>query len=493
MPKQYIKSIYFPLANEAPAGGGKKQFGRVVAVAFNTTPEQESVYRLMRPLSSEEIREALGLTTYEDLEGRAAKLGTKPGAYIRDGFREQHDRLAQGKKPSAKFASVSARLKGFRKAQQDVAIVPELTPFRGMAPSIEDSPQRVTYILDTYAAGCRYVLDPFSGTGNIPIVAGQRGIASGYCEIEPVFRFFSDVKFDLLSRTEAARKEIAGELERRSRRLAQDVEDRKPSPWFAGALSEALDHDDDVASWLASARALIDDLSAEDPMLARAIATAVVSARARLERREKLSVGGLQAATGDEMRKLAEFTEQDELLQRPSFLCENARDLGALRHIGADAVVTSTPPVLFSDPPDRHVDHLVLGFTTRTSRARSRREDRSSPKIPKDLAKAIRKLRENTGEAVALRVMRTISGIDAAFEGVIRHLTPNATIVVDVESPEYIDVGSHVESLFAKHEFALAATEEFGRRRPTRQASGGITKHELLVFRRGRQRARRGS
>src|SRR5512140_2585384 len=103
MPKQYIKSIYFPLESEAPARGEKKQFGRVVAVAFNTTPEQESVYRLMRPLSSEEIREALKLTTFEDLERKARKQGTRPGAYIRDRFREQHDLLARGEKPSARF------------------------------------------------------------------------------------------------------------------------------------------------------------------------------------------------------------------------------------------------------------------------------------------------------------------------------------------------------------------------------------------------------
>lgn len=491
MPKQYIKSIYFPLENEKPARGRKRQFGRVVAVAFNTTPEQEAVSRLIRPLSSEEIREALELSSFEDLESKAAEQGTKPGAYIRDRFREQHERLARGQKPSRGFASVSARLKGFRKAQQESDVVQELTPFRGMAPSIEDSPARLNYILDTYASGCGYVLDPFSGTGNIPIVAGQRGVASGYCEIEPVFRFISEVKFDVLSRTEEARRILAGELERRSRRFAQEVEDREPASWFASALAQALDGDKDVATWLASARALIDDISGEDPMFGRAVATAVVSARARLERREKLSVGGLEAATGEEMRKLADFTRQQELVKRPTFLCENARDLPSLRKLEADTVITSTPPILFSEPPDHHVDHLFLGFTTRTSRPRAKREEKPSDKRMKELRRAIDKLRSGTSEAVALRVMRTISGIDAAFEGVIRHLTPAAAIVVEIASPGDIDLGSHLESLLEASGFAPLATEELSRRRPTRQAAAGVTRHELRVFRRGKVPARR--
>lgn len=508
MPKQYIKSIYFPLADEKPARGAKRKFGRVVAVAFNTTPENESVYRLMRPLSSEEIREALRVATFEELAKRAEGEGMKPGAWIRERFRREHDRMAAGLKPSQAFKPVSERLRGFREVQQDAALERELTPFRGMAPSIEDSPARVAYILDTYASGCRHVLDPFAGTGNIPIVAGQRGIASGYCEIDPVFRFLSEVKIDLLSRTDEARSRLRDDLGELSLRFAQAVEDREPALWFRNALAEALDGEEAAAGWLASARQLIDDTAGDSPLLARAAAAAVVSARARLERRENLTVGALEAATGEEMRKLAEFTGQEILKSRPAFLCENARELGALPEIGADAVITSTPPILLSDPPDRHLDHLFLGLTTRTSRPRVRREDdvartlmdsRSragflqseygDPRLLRahenEIRRTIAAVRQRSGEAVALRIARTVVDVELAIEGVTRQLAAAATFIVEIESPEDIDAPSHLGALLKAHGFDQVAAEEFGRRRPTRQqATAAITRSELRVYKR---------
>lgn len=521
--KQWIKSIYFPAAATSDPKTGKKIYGRVVAVAFN--PEQRTGWDRIQALTSEEIRQLLGADSFDAIESRAKQRGFEsPGPFIRDFFLNLTDRG------------------GLRKGAQRILEVSEARsreggrhPFRGVAPNIEDSPDQVRYVLESYAPDARRILDPFSGTGNVPVtVAQQEGREALYCEVSPLFRRLTELKVDILTRRQDARDELRRQL---ATLVARDVDLVRALP-ADPLLSAELETpslrrvgaplDDDVRSLAAQSRTLADDLIERTPLFGRCVEAAVATAVGRAARtaspegeaREELRERFWRYVRV-ELETLGRVLEQPPLRSRPEFVCDDVRDLEQLPFLGADAVITAPPPFVLSDPAPsaeawflrlpviasrrRNVAEellgardgelsreavLALGAKRRAASSAEGDWRDVAANLPelRTLVAKFRQLPESGPEVAALQ--RYLNLMGRAIVAMSRHMAPSATLVLKVSSAWVggaggveVDVAALLGS-FLRH-FGFDSSDEgelLGRRLTTR--SGKLITERLVVFQR---------
>lgn len=338
MAKQFYKSVYF---KDYPSEDCKS---KTVTVAFSE-PE-EPYYKKVKNLSNTEIRELIGIDSYEQLSF----------------FAKTEER------------SVNQVIKRFVKANiesyvpiksKDVTFVgSKEIPFQRWYPYIEGySPDFIKSLIKTYKIEeDDLIYEPFAGTGTTLFTADSFGISSVYSEVNPLLRFLIDTKVKILKSSKEKRNKLSKEVLNISNkiisRLSSFEEDNQLKINYKIVFKKSKYFEPNRLSQVLKLRNYIDILKLEDELLADTITIAVLSSLLPISNLKK--AGDVRFKTPKELikdftfledflpQKLKEIAEDIKNLDfklstNPELLISNAKDIGYLKNLSINAVITSPP------------------------------------------------------------------------------------------------------------------------------------------------------
>lgn len=511
---QTYKSVYF--ADYPP---GSDQQGSLT-IAFGE--DDRELYGAVRRLSSHELRQIIGHSTYASLRDAADSQGRAVNSYC---VRRLHEVAAEA---SGKYA---VQLKLFPR-KVSLAIDPIQATFRGgqceplheWYPLLQGySPKFVEEVIRQFAPDAERVLDPFSGLGTTPITVARMGKHGFYCELNPLFQFLTEVKLDALIIPSAERNRLAALLRETGERFEDLVSEAEADRALAGAYGETFGEsrffEPAVYDLVLRARTVVDAISCTEPLFGRLLCTAVVSAlvpasllirRGDLrfktaEERKKKDVAFIPCVQERVERIASDLARLEPLAERPVLVCEDARQLEKFAPLGFDAVVTS-PPYLngtnyyrntkielwflrclrsaeeLSALRRRAVTSGINNVTVHSARGRGPDGVRA---VVEDLEACAYDRR------IPHMVDAYFTDLAAVFHGLKAHLTPGARVMVDIGDSCYCGVHVPTDSLLVEllelHDLRLEH-ELTLRERMSR--NGLPLRQVLLVFQNARRRAR---
>lgn len=507
---QAFKSVYYP---DYPSDAHAK---RSITLAFGA--KDNEVFRVVKPLSSHEVRQMIGLSTWSALHDAAELQGVSVNRLCLRLLRQAVGREAE--------RSGQPLLPGFT-PQFSVVIDPVQSTFRGGAaeplhqwyPFLEAySPRFVERIIEEFAPSAASLLDPFAGLGTTPITAARMGRKGFYCELNPVLQLVTDVKVVALSAPDKMRWKWSTELLELARDfervIAAQCPDEPLISAYQGCFADSEFFDPDVFDQVVRARTLIDQMTCADPERAKLALVAVLGSlipASRLIRRGDVRFRTSQesqrarrpflASVADRLRLMAKDLLQLPILStRPELLCGDARRLDLLPPLKVDALLTS-PPYLNGTNYFRNTK-VELWFmrclleSDDLSRFRQQAvtagiNDVTVSKVPEiSLPKSIDEVTQRVqASAYDPRIPLMVRSYFADMRCILRaaqpHLSPAAPILIDIGDSAY--AGVHVPTprlladILAEDDYQLAR-EVTLRTRMSR--SGSKLSQVLLVFHR---------
>jgi DNA modification methylase len=451
---QQFKAVYFP--TEAVVGGS----GRTVTLAF--ARRDSRLFEAVRPLSSVEIRDLLGLGTWPLLQQAADLSGQSLSSLCVERLRERlGGSMTWGSAPASRDDLDPAHAT-YRGGVNE--------PMHGWFPLLEGySPEFVSHVLNTFAPLGRTVLDPFAGGGTTPITVAIAGGSAYYCEINPVFQVLIESKLTALSLDSRTRARTSDRLGGVADRLQDLIAAESPDGLLQVSYDESFGasqfFDADVLEEVLRLRSAIDRLACTDPLLASLLTVAVLSAivpASRLVRR-----GDLRYKTDKEKQRLAppllrsvearlrviadDLSRLPEMNLRPVLVTEDAKHLGDLPPLDIDAVITS-PPYLNGTNYFRNTK-MELWFLRclREASDLTRFRERAVTAGINDVvgSKRVSSRPAHVAEVLALldrdaydrripaMVAAYFTDMETVFSGLRRHLRPGATVGIDIGDSYY--------------------------------------------------------
>ena len=513
---QKYKSVYFP---EYPAESPQK---KSLTLAFGK--ETSEIYECVKGLSSAELRQLLG-NDYPTLVANAKADNLPLNAYC---LRQLEHSINLIRDPAVQLYLPGINSKTelfdpmtvtFKRGRKE--------PFARWYPYLEGySTQFVESILQRYAPNAQTVLDPFAGTGTTVFTALQLNKTAYFCEINPVLQFISLTKIQIRRLKPSQRASLAQALAQAKVSL-KDLE-KYPQNYaldqaYVKAFGDSLFFDDLVYDQVLRIRSWLDEIALENPILADLITVATLSALVPASRMKRS--GDLRYKTIRELERqmvpLVEGISQninqmvhdiqndiDGLRTEPLLICENARSLGNISPLSIDAVITSPPYVngtnyfrntkielwflrCLKEKKDltrfREVS-LTAGINDVTV---SKTPTRSHP----DVQKIVSKLEQNSYDSRIPRMIASyFSEITEVFQSIRPHLTPEATIAIDIGDSCYASTHVPVDELLSAclQEFGFVREDSVTLRK--RKSRGGmLLKQSLLVFKYNTKKKRKTS
>lgn len=327
---------------------GRRVYGKRVTIPFNNTPAQRAALAIFNAIKADGVKRLIGTSSYEELRRKAREAGARSEAiYIRELLERAEGRFTAAEQ--AAIISETRKRLGLHR--------PAISPFSSVGNSIEDSPEQVRSLIRQYAGDARRILDPFAGTANVPIVAGQLGIESFYCEIDPVMQFIAATKIRVLTLNKTGRERLLTRLRdhrvsiRRNLKAAEEMHDLA-APSFPSSLSE--ERREEFLSIVAKVRAVVARLRTFEPLAGDVAAIAYAGALDRVNNGEPFELSGAEGDTlldqvrgcaAQELRSIATWIGAMPPLKKiPRFVCPDARSLDLMVPLDVDCVVTNPPP-----------------------------------------------------------------------------------------------------------------------------------------------------
>ncbi|HEX9161446.1 MAG TPA: hypothetical protein VF980_07025 [Thermoanaerobaculia bacterium] len=251
-----------------------------VSLKFSDT---DRLYAKVMERTSAELRDLIGIESYEELHRRADSRGVSVHAFLRA---ELENALAGGR-PYVYRGWPAGSLK----SEQDARAV-------------------------VRAAKARSFLDPFAGRANYAGAAASEGLRSFYCEISPVFRVIAAARLAALSMTRDARRRAAAELRA-----------FEPAAKSLVQLQGAIVH---AGRWPV-------------PDLLRAVVAEALPRTPGELTMAKLN----EALSAEIRDAAAFVEQEPLIANRPQLVCEDARDLALFDPLDVELVVTNPPSLNF--------------------------------------------------------------------------------------------------------------------------------------------------
>ena len=505
---QKYKAVYFP---EHPADTSQK---KSLTLAFGKKTDE--LYKYVKDLSSAELRQLLR-DDYQALVSKAEADDLPLNTYCLRQLKHtvnlirEHAVQLQLPGVDAKtelFDPVTVTFKGGRKE-----------PFARWYPYLEGySTQFVESILEKYAPNAQTILDPFAGTGTTAFTASLLNKTSYFCEINPVLQFMSLTKVRVRrlkwsQRAALARglTQVVGNADLRSL-LEKFPRDYILHQTYIQTFGDSLFFDEPVYDQVLRAKSWIDEVALEDPMLADLITVATLSALVPASRMKR--AGDLRYKTDAELERqtvpLIEGLRQnidqiahdirddvEGLKTEPLLICENARSLDGVSPLSIDAVVTSPPYVNGTNYfRNTKIELWFLGCLKEKKDLRTFREAAltagindvtvSKTLLPSqlDVQKIVSKLEQNAYDSRIPRMIASyFSEITDIFRAIQSHLTPDATVAIDIGDSCYAGVHVPVDKLLSTCLGELGFVQEDSVTLRKRKSRGGmLLKQSLLVF-----------
>ena len=403
------------------------------------------------------------------------------------------------------FDPVTVTFKGGRKE-----------PFARWYPYLEGySTQFVESILKRYAPNAQVILDPFAGTGTTAFTASQLDKTAYFCEINPVLQFISATKIRVRRLNSSQRFVLAQELVQAKDTLKNLKKFRRNDVLhraYTQTFGDSLFFDEQVYDRVLRTRSWLDEIALENAMLADLIAVAILSALVPASRMKR--AGDLRYKTPKELERqtvplvdgicqnidqIAHDIRDDvnRLKTEPLLICENARSLDDIPPLGIDAVITS-PPYVNGTNYFRNTK-IELWFLHCLKENRDLTKFRAASltagindvtvaKAPvsshPEVQKIVSILRR---EAYDTRIPRMIDSyfceITDIFRAILGHLTPDATVAIDIGDSCYAGIRVPVDQLLATCLQDLGFVQEGDVMLRQRKSRSGMSlKQSLIVF-----------
>ncbi len=499
--KQLFKSVYFP---HDPVASSTQ---RHIRLAFGL--KDSAVYDKVQHMSSEEIRQLLGIRSLEELVAYARSNALS----INRACISLLHRALQ-----------SQPLYTLSPHRPEVLRDPLIAPYRaGNGESLQRwfpllegfSPGFVRSVLEAYAPTARRMLDPFAGTGAAPLTAAALGLVGCYCELNPLLQVVTEAKYSVLQLPSKRRAELGERLGELAFQLPFGLQTRKPDELLRQAYFDTFRgsqfFDEDTLEDILRLRTLADDLSARTPLLGQlftvAVLASLVPASLMLRR------GDLRYKTPDELarnrvsirsevsRRLegmaGDVVETNEVSGQALLVAEDARSLALLPNLAAECVITSPPYLNGTNyfrntklelwflraltKPDGlsfwRLNSLTAGINDVT-RAKC---DRPYPSVVRDVVERIR--RSAYDRRVPLMIASYFRELEEVFLALSSHLVPGAIVAIDIGDSRYS--GVHVETdrllsqIAGRHGYLEVSTHTL---RVRRSRDGGLLRQTLLIL-----------
>jgi len=334
---QYFKSIYF---YDYPSKDSKE---KSITLAFNE-PEAP-YYTKIKELSSEELRELIGIKSYKQLVLFAEKEERSINQVVK--------RLI--KKNINGFSVINPKDVTFGNSKS--------IPFQRWYPFIEGySPEFVKSLINGYCKKAAYVYDPFVGTGTTIFAADNLDINAIYSEVNPLLQFLIQTKIKILKSSHATRKQLADKVNQIADHIVEKLENFEEDKYLKESYSlifkDSTYFEDSVLIQLLRLRSFIDIVKLEDELLADTITVAVLAALIPVSFLKK--AGDVRFKTKNELEKEKVELEKflpDKLKEiandilnlkfvlktAPEMILANAKNIGLVNDLEIDAVITSPP------------------------------------------------------------------------------------------------------------------------------------------------------
>lgn len=463
---QQFKSVYF---TDHPAESSKR---KKVTIAFG--PKDEDLYDIASNLTSEQIRSAIGVHTFDRLVCESSRSGLTVNSFC-----IKQLRLVR------QASSNQSLLPGLGDVE-DLSIDPIQATYRGGAavplhdwfPYLEGySPDFVVKVLEAYAPEANHVLDPFAGTGTTPLTVSRIGMRATYCELNPLLQLLIETKSKMLSIDEKGRISLAERLQDFADDLPREIlnyeADSRLLVSYKATFGQSQFFTDETLDSILRLRVWIDAISCTDPCAA---AVASISAASTLvpasnlirrgdlrfrkgESENSLRVNDFVAQVGNRIRRMAEDLSRIETIKEsPRLIAGDAKRLGRCAGLEVDAVITS-PPYLNGTNYYRNTKielWFLRALLTGKDLSEFRRQtvtaginDVTAGKRAEPVSNAVKNVveeleKDSYDRRIPQMVLNYFGDMASVIDGLARHMNNGAPLLIDIGDSAY--AGVHVDT-----------------------------------------------
>jgi DNA modification methylase len=340
MTKQYYKAVYF---SDYPAEDSKD---KSVTLAFSE-PEVP-YYTKVKDMTTQEIKELIGITTYKQLSIFADKQERSINQVVKRLIKQN--------------LSEVDKVNGMNK--KDVTFVKSKdTPFQRWYPYIEGySPDFVKSLIKNFDIKDTLVYEPFAGTGTTLFAADEEGISTVYSEVNPLLQYLILTKTKVLRAKEGHRKKLSENLKNIAKTLLPSLdkfkEDKSLREAYKTIFAKSKYFSDETLTQILKLRSYIDIVKLEDELLADTLTIAVLSCLLPVSHLKK--AGDVRFKTPKELEK--ELTSFEEILPQKiadiaedvadfsytlktnhELILANAKNISRINDLKIGAIITSPP------------------------------------------------------------------------------------------------------------------------------------------------------
>ena len=497
MSTQIYKSIYF---RDFPNPDSRHK-----ALTLAVGAGEPDLAKTIRGMSSDQIRTAIGYSSYAALASAAAAEDLPVHTFCIRALKKWLRR--KNTETGSALTRLGGPISHLITFSQD-----RTAPFQRWFPLLEGySISFVEILLAERANDAMRVLDPFGGIGTTPLAVALRGSSSFYAEINPVFQKVSAAKFRALALRPERRTGVSDELRSLAHRLPSMIATTRPDQRLKDAYlrtfggSDFFDHS--TLEAILTVRRVIDLLETRLDLTSDLVEIAAI---ATLQPASFLiRAGDLRYRKGGELDRMETFVDRvlnrilaiaddidtsEVILGRPLLVAQDAQQLDRIPPLEIDAVVTS-PPYLNGTNYIRNTK-LELWFARAlqsTSDLRSYRDAAitagindvrgASAPVSSDAARAV--ISDLETNAYDSRIPRMVSsylyGMSRVFAGISTHLKAGAPVFLDIGDSAYGGIHVPTDKLLAEvasdNGFRLVESEVLR----TRMSRTGISLSQTLL------------
>jgi tRNA G10 N-methylase Trm11 len=315
---------------------------KTITIAFNAA--EYPYFGKIKCMSNQEIRDLIGIDTYQQLSALANAEGRTINNIIKHRLKKN---ISFDIKPS-----------------DSTFVTSKTIPFQRWYPYIEGySPDYVVSLIQKYLPfQTNVIYDPFVGTGTTIFGADDLNITTVYSEINPVLQFIIDTKISILKASNTIRQKISNDLKKTANKLPEILfkytAEQQLNENYKKLFGNSIYFDEETYHNLLRLRSFIDITKLTDSLLADMVTIAVLASLIPVSFLKKQ--GDVRFKNKKELlhekvylleylsKKFNEMAEdilnyEYKLNTNPAFLVANAKNIGFIYDINIDAVITSPP------------------------------------------------------------------------------------------------------------------------------------------------------
>ncbi|MDY0081577.1 MAG: DNA methyltransferase [Ignavibacteriaceae bacterium] len=340
MAKQFYKAIYF---SDYPSNDTKD---KSVTLAFSE-PEVP-YYSKVKDMSTQEIKELIGIRTYKQLSLYAGKQERSINQAVKRLIKQNLSEVDQ--------------VNGMTK--KDVTFVKSKdTPFQRWYPYIEGySTDFVKSLIENFDIKDTLIYEPFAGTGTTLFASDEANLSTVYSEVNPLLQYLIQTKLTVLKAKEQQRKKLSNDLTDISKSILKNIdkfeEDKALREAYTSLFANSKYFPEETLSQILKLRSYIDLVRLEDELLADTLTIAILSCLLPVSYLKK--VGDVRFKTQKEIEK--ELKTFDEILpqkiadiaedvinfnyslkNKHELILSNAKNISRVNELKIGAIITSPP------------------------------------------------------------------------------------------------------------------------------------------------------